>query len=224
MTAPSSGGRAARSLDQYRGLTLKHIPPDALCRVDTSASTFRDELLKCAPALRRYAGMLGGADLADDLVQETLSRALKREAAYSAQGAMTAWLRQILKNVAIDQHQSRQRCKLFCELDPDATGENSDGEAEDFASTIPDATTFGEREKQLDAKNLIELAAKVIGPEMWRCLELTAEGYSSEEIAAKLGISAAAVRQNVSRGRKAMEALRADPKRNVSKSLRKKSR
>ncbi|WP_354137829.1 RNA polymerase sigma factor [Bradyrhizobium sp. LB11.1] len=206
---------------------MKHIPPDALCRADShapTASAFRDELLKCAPALRRYAGKLGGADLADDLLQETLSRALKREAAYSAQGAMTAWLRQIMKNVAHDQHKSRQRCKLFCELDPDTAGENSEVEAEDFVSTIPDETTLGEREKQLDAKNLIELAAKVIGPEMWRCLELTGAGFSSEEIAVELGISAAAVRQNVSRGRKALEALRADPKQKVSKSLRKKFR
>lgn len=205
---------------------MKHISPDALCRVDNHASNpsaFRDELLKCAPALRRYAGKLGGAELADDLVQETLERALTREAAYTAQGAMAAWLRQIMKNIALTQHKRRKRYDLFCDLDP-ADGD-SDGEAEDYASTVCDETTLsGARETQLDAKNLIELAARVIGPEMWRCLELTGAGFSSEEIAYELGISAAAVRQNISRGRKAMEALRADLKNNVSKPIRKKSR
>lgn len=207
---------------------MKHIPPDTLCRVATHASTapeFRKELLKCAPALRRYAGKLGGADLADDLLQATLERALKREAVYTAQGAMAAWLRQIMKNIALTQHKRRKRYDLFCDLDPATADDDSGGEAEDYASTVGDETTLlGARERQLDAKNLIELAAKVIGPEIWRCLELTGAGFSSEEIAAELGISAAAVRQNVSRGRKAMEALRADPKHKVPKSTRKKSR
>ncbi|MGY4501997.1 RNA polymerase sigma-70 factor (ECF subfamily) [Bradyrhizobium sp. GM24.11] len=207
---------------------MKHIPPGALCRVHFQTDTapeFRKELLKCAPALRRYAGKLGGADLADDLVQATLERALKREAVYTAQGAMAAWLRQIMKNIALTQHKRRKRYDLFCDLEPDIADADSDDEAEGYASTVRDETTLpGAREKQLDAKNLIELAANVIGPEMWRCLELTAAGYSSEEIASQLGIGAAAVRQNVSRGRKAMEALRADPKSNVSKSIRKNSR
>lgn len=177
------------------------------------------------PALRRYAGRLGGADLADDLVQATVTRALEYEAAYRTQGAMAAWLRQILRSIAYRHYDRRKRYDLFCDLDPDTADDNSDSEAEDFASTVCDATTLpGARERQLDAKNLIELAPKVIGPEMWRCLELTGAGFSSDEIAAELGISAAAVRQNVSRGRKAMEALRADPQRNVSKSIRKKSR
>ncbi|WP_440640994.1 RNA polymerase sigma factor [Bradyrhizobium sp. PUT101] len=206
---------------------MKHIPPGALMRADSqrgSVLPFREQLLEALPTLRRYAHTLGGADHADDLLQETLARALKYEAVYQTQGAMSAWLRQILKNIAHDQHKSRQRCKLFCELDPDTTDEHSDSDTEDFASTVSDPTTFGEREKQLDAKNLIELAAKIIGAEMWECLERTAKGFTSDEIATELGISAAAVRQNVSRGRKAMEALRADPKHKVSKSIRKKSR
>ncbi|MET4479475.1 RNA polymerase sigma factor [Bradyrhizobium sp. F1.13.3] len=205
---------------------MKHIPPDTLCRVAThvpTASAFRKDLLKCAPALRRYARKLGGADLADDLLQATLERALTREAIYTAQGAMAAWLRQIMRNIACDQHEKRQRYDLFCDLAADAADDDST-EAEDYDSTVPDESTYGEREKQLDAKNFIELAAKVIGPEIWRCLELTGAGFSSEEIAAELGISAAGVRQNVSRGRRAMGALRAAPKHNVCKSIRKKSR
>lgn len=181
------------------------------------------------PALRRYARKLGGgADLGDDLLQETLSRALACEAAYRTQGAMTAWLCQILKNIARDQHKSNrkrsQRFPLFSDLASETTDENSDGDAGDYDSTIADATTFCERERQLDAKILIELAPKVLGPEMWKCLELTTMGFSSEEIASQLGISAAAVRQNVSRGRRAIEALRADTEKSASKPSRKKTR
>lgn len=207
---------------------MKHIPPDALCRADSRTSTvsaFREELLKREPALRKYARKLGAADLADDLVQETLSRALGHEAAYSAQGLMTAWLKQVMRNVAHDQRKRRRRYDLFCDLAPEAADDESDREAEDYASAIADETTLpGKRETQLDAKNLIELAAKIIGAEMWKCLERTATGHTSDEIAAELGISAVAVRQNISRGRKAMAALRADPKHKVSKPIRKKSR
>jgi RNA polymerase sigma factor (sigma-70 family) len=174
--------------------------------------------------LRRYARKLGGADLGEDFLQETLSRALACETAYRTEGAMLAWLRQILKNIARDQHKKRQRYELFCDLAPDIEGDESGGDAGDFASTVPDDTTLGARETQLDAKKFIELAAKVIGSETWRCLELTARGFSSEEIASQLGISRSAVRQNVSRGRKAMEALRAALQQKASKPSRKKPR
>ncbi|SFO18067.1 RNA polymerase sigma factor, sigma-70 family [Bradyrhizobium sp. Ghvi] len=206
---------------------MKHIPPDALTRVEDARPSFREELIKRLPTLRRHARTLGDAEFADDLVQATLTRALEYEDAYTAQGAMTAWLRQIVKNIARDQHKSSQRYKLFSDLDANTTDDNSDAETEDFASTVPDETTFGERERQLDAKGLIELAAKIIVPEMWRCLELTGAGFTSEEIAAELGISAAAVRKNIERGRKALQALRAssdDTEHNVSKSIRKPSR
>lgn len=140
---------------------MKHISPDALCRVDNYASNpsaFRDELLKCAPALRRYAGKLGGADLADDLLQATLERALKREAVYTAQGAMAAWLRQIMKNIALTQHKRRKRYDLFCDLAPVTADDDSGGEAEDYAATVGDETTLlGARERQLDAKTLSSL-------------------------------------------------------------------
>lgn len=98
---------------------MKHIPPYALRRVEIEsavAPTFRDELLRCVPTLRRYARMLGDADFADDLVQATLARALEYEAAYSAQGAMAAWVRQIMKNLARDQRKHRERYVLFSEM------------------------------------------------------------------------------------------------------------
>lgn len=206
---------------------MKHISPDALRRADTPASAssaFRDELLECEPALRRYAGKLGGAELADDLLQATLERALTREAAYTAQGAMTAWLRQIMKNIALTQRKSNRNRREFIPIFSECAHVTmDDGETEEFTAT--DETTLpGKREAQLDAKRHIELAAKVLGPEMWRCLELTAQGFTSIETAGQLGISAEAVRKNVERGRKAMEALISEPKRNASKSIRKKSR
>lgn len=95
------------------------------------------------PALRRYAGRLGGADLADDLVQATVTRALEYEAAYRTQGAMAAWLRQILRSIAYRHYDRRKRYDLFCDLDPDTADDNSDSEAEDFASTVCDATKSG---------------------------------------------------------------------------------
>jgi|GEM_PF-3859162 len=180
---------------------MKHQPPDAFCRVD-SALAFREELLKCRPALQRYARTF---DDADDLVQETMARALEHETVYTAQGAMNAWLYQILKNTARDFREQRKRYVLFCEK---ATTDDYDHEA--LADELLGDTDHRQHEAQIDAMNLAALAGQILPAHIWQCLELTLAGHTSNEIAAELGISAAAVRQSIARGRKALKALRAE--------------
>lgn len=188
---------------------MKHLSPHTLIRTDAkpaSASTFRSNLLGCEPALRRFARSLGDADFADDLTQAAIARALECEADYTAQGAMLAWLRQIARNLAHDQRKRRSRYDLFSDLATPGDGDDGE-ERDDFQEALPDETAC-DPENLIDAKRLTRLAASILPSEMWACLEGTLAGHDSNEIAADLRISPAAVRQNIARGRKALQALR----------------
>ena len=63
-------------------------------------SDFLDQLEACVPALRRYARALTrNADLADDLVQDCLERAIARRGLFRPTGPVRPWLFTILLNL-----------------------------------------------------------------------------------------------------------------------------
>lgn len=63
-------------------------------------SDFLDQVEACVPALRRYARALTrNADLADDLVQDCLERAISRRGLFRPTGPVRAWLYTILLNL-----------------------------------------------------------------------------------------------------------------------------
>lgn len=63
-------------------------------------SDFLDQIEACVPALRRYARALTrDADMADDLVQDCLERAISRRGLFRPAGPMRAWLFTILLNL-----------------------------------------------------------------------------------------------------------------------------
>jgi len=62
------------------------------------------------PALRRYAhALVRDRDLADDLVQDTLERALSRWYLRRSDGELKAWLFTILRNLHINAYRRSQR-------------------------------------------------------------------------------------------------------------------
>jgi RNA polymerase sigma-70 factor (ECF subfamily) len=61
------------------------------------------------PALRRYAiALAGSAALADDLVQDTIEKALRQSAQLREPGHLPGWLRRILHNLYIDELRRRR--------------------------------------------------------------------------------------------------------------------
>ena len=61
---------------------------------------FLDQVEACVPALRRYARALTrNVDLADDLVQDCLERAIARRGLFRPRGPVRAWLFTILLNL-----------------------------------------------------------------------------------------------------------------------------
>lgn len=73
-------------------------------------SDFLDQLEACVPALRRYARALTrNADLADDLVQDCLERAISRRGLFRPTGPVRAWLFTILLNLHRNARRSSHR-------------------------------------------------------------------------------------------------------------------
>lgn len=74
------------------------------------AMTFRDELIHAIPELRRYArSLMRDRSQVEDLVQDTLERALTKQALYVDTGPLIRWLYTIMRNVFIDRTRNRKR-------------------------------------------------------------------------------------------------------------------
>src|ERR687890_1126386 len=70
----------------------------------------RDEILAAVPSLRAFAiSLCGNVDRADDLVQETLLRALANIDSFQPGTNMSAWLFTILRNHFRSEYRKRRR-------------------------------------------------------------------------------------------------------------------
>ncbi len=91
---------------------------------------FRHNVETMIPALRRYARALArDTDIADDLVQDTLVRALRAERLFLG-GDLRAWLYTILTNLNRNRRRSLARQPLLTEFQdtaPDASGTEAEG-------------------------------------------------------------------------------------------------
>jgi RNA polymerase sigma factor (sigma-70 family) len=93
-------------------------------------TAFRESVEAMIPALRRYARALTrDADVADDLVQDTLVRALRSERLFLG-GDVRSWLYTILTNLNKNRRRSLARRPQFVPLldnNPDASGTEAEG-------------------------------------------------------------------------------------------------
>ena len=92
---------------------------------------FRENVQAAIPALRRYARALTrNADIADDLVQDTLVRALRSEHLFHG-GEVRSWLYTILSNLNRNRLRSLARRPALSPLEdndaPDAAGPEAGG-------------------------------------------------------------------------------------------------
>ena len=93
-------------------------------------TAFRHSVEAMIPALRRYARALArDVDIADDLVQDTLVRALRSEQLFLG-GDVRSWLYTILTNLNKNRRRSLARRPQFMPLldnNPDASGTEAEG-------------------------------------------------------------------------------------------------
>src|SRR6059058_3554383 len=91
---------------------------------------FRPSVEAMIPALRRYARALTrDADIADDLVQDTLVRALRSERLFHG-GDIRSWLYTILTNLNRNRRRSLARRPTISQLNEDDEASANGTEAE----------------------------------------------------------------------------------------------
>jgi RNA polymerase sigma-70 factor (ECF subfamily) len=102
-----------------------------------SMSAFREDVEAMIPALRRYARALArDADVADDLVQDTLVRALRSERLFLG-GDIRSWLYTILTNLNRNRRRSLARRPQFTPLlDNNAEPSGTEAEGRDIARAL----------------------------------------------------------------------------------------
>ena len=153
-------------------------------------------ILPFIPNLRRYArALVGDRHAADDLVQDTLERAVRKFHLWRP-GDLRAWLFSIMHNVFVNQLKAR---KITSDMEVD----------DSFAAPVPAATS-------VDILDL-QRALGSLAPEQREVVLLVAlEDMSYADVSRALGIPMGTVMSRLSRGRERLrKAMNGEAIRNL---------
>jgi len=155
-------------------------------------SDFRRRLEQAIPRLRRYARALTwNATLADDLVQETLARAIDKQHLWKPGTDIRAWLFAIMHNQHVNQVRRAVR---------DAANVDVEGCPQTLIATTDPTALRQLRELEHALGQLREEQRQVV-------LLVGLEGMSYDETAAILNVPVGTVRSRLSRGRETLRQL-----------------
>jgi RNA polymerase sigma-70 factor, ECF subfamily len=144
-------------------------------------ATFQQNVEATIPALRRYARALTrDADIADDLVQDTLVRALRSEHLFHG-GEVRSWLYTILTNLNRNRLRSLARRPAMSPIE--------DNDAPDFAG--PEA----------GARDIERALAALVEDQRTALLLVVLEGLSYREVAEVQGVPIGTVMSRLARAR-----------------------
>ena len=169
-------------------------PEEIVEHIPLSDEDFRKELGTVIPHLRAFGRSLSGnADLADDLVQETLMKAWAARLRFQAGTNMRAWTFIILRNLYLSQMR-RARFK---------------GEWDDLtADKILAAPASQDRHVELaDMQRALLMLPQ---PQREALILVGAGGFAYEEAAEICGVAVGTIKSRVARGRVALETILGD--------------
>lgn len=153
---------------------------------------FLDELGAAVPALRRYARALTrDADLADDLVQDCLERALNKRGLWRPTGTLQSWLFRILINLYRNDLRARRRRGTHVPLD-------SVPVEPALAAPQPGRLALSEMARAID---------RLADEHREALLLVVLEGLSYEDAARALDVPVGTLMSRLSRARAALRAL-----------------
>ena len=158
-----------------------------------NAADVRSRLAAEVPGLLRYARAIAAdSQLAEDLVQETLLRALQRSDSFRAEASLATWLNRILHNLAVDRFRAdREDATEDVEREVEARWRH-DSYTVDAATVVERAETREELEDALVRLPVIYRTAVVLHD---------AEGMTVAVIAEVQGVGLPAAKQRLRRGR-----------------------
>ena len=151
----------------------------------TLAPSLREEMLGVVPSLRAFAmSLCGSVDRADDLVQETLTRAIANIDSFEPGTNMSAWLFTILRNLFRSEYRKRRR-----------EVEDSDGRHAETLKSHP------EQPGRLEFEELRNALARLPADQREALILVGASGFSYEEAAAICGCAVGTIKSRVNRAR-----------------------
>jgi RNA polymerase sigma-70 factor (ECF subfamily) len=167
----------ARTMQQYQTRLL--------------SKAMQDSILAAAPGLRSFAiSLCGNADRADDLVQETLLRAIDNIDSFQPGTNLFGWLATILRNQFLTEFRKRRN-----------EVEDVDGQYVDTLTSIPDQESHVEFED-------FRTAFAMLPPDQQEALLLVgALGLSYGEAAIVCGIPIGTIRGRIHRARMQLSRL-----------------
>ena len=143
------------------------------------------------PALRRYAyALVRNHDAADDLVQDTLERALSRWGLRRTDGDLRAWLFTILRNLHLSAE--RQRPRRGPHLDVDA---------------ISPPGAAATQEAGLEMQDVLAALDQLPEEQKSLLLLVGVEDLSYDDAARVLGVPPGTVMSRLSRGRQRLRSI-----------------
>jgi RNA polymerase sigma-70 factor, ECF subfamily len=147
--------------------------------------SLREAVLAAVPKLRAFAiSLCGNVDRADDLVQETLLRALANIDSFQRGTNMSAWLFTILRNHFHSEYRKRRR-----------EVEDGDGSYTETLKSQPDQTA------RLELQEFREALAKLPPDQREALILVGASGFSYEETADICGCAVGTIKSRVNRAR-----------------------
>ena len=151
----------------------------------------RDQVLAAIPSLRAFAiSLSGNVDRADDLVQETILRALANIHSFQPGTNMPAWLFTILRNLFRSEYRKRRR-----------EVEDADGSFAETLRSNPDQ--LGRVEFQEFREALAQLPAE----QREALILVGASGFSYEEAADICECAVGTIKSRVNRARSRLAKL-----------------
>jgi RNA polymerase sigma-70 factor, ECF subfamily len=157
----------------------------------TLQPSVQDVMLAAVPSLRAFAmSFSGNADRADDLVQETLVRAIASINSFTPGTNMSAWLFTILRNLFRSQYRKRRR-------------EVEDPDGSYLAGLKSSPEQFG----HLEFKELVEALAKLPDVQREALLLVAASGFSYDDAAAICGTAVGTIKSRINRARRRLAEL-----------------
>ena len=157
------------------------------------AAAIRQEMLALLPRLRRFArGLTGHAADADDLVQDTVERALKRLSTFEAGTRLDSWMYRIAQNLWIDR---RRAARVRGNVMSDAEVEHVPGPGGEAAAVA-----------HLEVGRLSKALAALPEEQRSAVALVLIEGLSYREASAVLDVPEGTLTSRLSRGRAALAA------------------
>ncbi len=163
------------------------------------AATFEEQALPHLDALYRAAwAMSRNHTVAEDLVQTTMLKALKRFGSFRTGSNCKAWLMRILRNTWIDRLRHRKVVGPEAPVEEELLPGSSDG----------DESTWSEPEQLMERfgdEQVIHALADLPGDQRMTLFLIDVEELSQEEVAEIMDVAVGTVKSRTSRARNALK-------------------